>query len=70
MIPIGGAMAGVVVLGLSVRRLDWARGAGRAGAAGGPALDPELERRIDEELERFDGLRSCRSRSSPGSSPS
>ena len=34
----------------------------------GPPLDPELERRVDEELARFDGLRSSRSRSSPGSS--
>ncbi|HST15937.1 MAG TPA: cytochrome c-type biogenesis protein CcmH [Gaiellaceae bacterium] len=49
-LPIGGATAGVVVLGFGARY--WAR------APAGPsprALDPDIERRIDEELERFDG---------------
>ena len=51
-LPIGGAMAGVVVLGLGARH--WSRSpSGPVPAA--PPLDPETERRIDEELERFDG---------------
>jgi hypothetical protein len=50
-LPLGGALAGVVVLGLGARH--WSR------APAGPVppdsgLDPETERRIDEELERFD----------------
>jgi cytochrome c-type biogenesis protein CcmH len=51
-LPIGGALAGVVVLGFGARY--WAR-APAAPAAPAPALDPATERRIDEELERFDG---------------
>jgi cytochrome c-type biogenesis protein CcmH len=50
-LPLGGLMAGVVVLGLGARH--WSR----ASVAPGPAestLDPDIERRIDEELERFD----------------
>ena len=49
-LPLGGAMAGVVVLGLGARY--WVRSP--AGPSP-PALDAETERRIDEELERFDG---------------
>ena len=50
-LPLGGALAGVVVLGLGARH--WLRAP--AGAAPpDPDLDPEIERRIDEELERFD----------------
>ena len=49
-LPLGGAMAGVVALGLGARY--WVRAP--AGPSP-PALDPEIERRIDEELERFDG---------------
>ena len=52
-IPIGGAMAGVVVLGLGARH--WARAPAGPAPPRASALDPELERRIDEELERFDG---------------
>jgi cytochrome c-type biogenesis protein CcmH len=57
LLPLVGLAAGAVVLGLLARR--WSRtrsgpipvdpsGNGRAG------LDPELERRLDEELARFD----------------
>jgi cytochrome c-type biogenesis protein CcmH len=50
-LPLGGVMAGVVVLGVGARH--WSRAP--AGPAPPPSdLDPELERRIDEELERFD----------------
>ena len=51
-LPIGGAMAGVVVLGLGARH--WARSPSEPASAP-PPLDAETERRIDEELERFDG---------------
>lgn len=52
-LPIGGAMAGVVVLGFGARH--WTRTpAGPAPPESRP-LDPEMDRRIDEELERFDG---------------
>jgi hypothetical protein len=50
-LPLGGALAGVVVLGFGARH--WSRTpAGPASPDSG--LDPEIERRIDEELERFD----------------
>ena len=52
-LPIGGALAGVVVLGLGARH--WSRAPAGPAPPESPALDPELERRIDEELERFDG---------------
>jgi cytochrome c-type biogenesis protein CcmH len=52
LLPLGGALAGVVVLGAGARH--WARASPRA-APPEAALDPETERRIDEELERFDG---------------
>jgi cytochrome c-type biogenesis protein CcmH len=49
-LPLGGAMAGVVVLGFGARY--WVR---TPAGPSPPALDPEIERRIDEELQRFDG---------------
>jgi cytochrome c-type biogenesis protein CcmH len=52
-LPIGGAMAGVVVLGLGARH--WVRAPGGPASPESPALDEEIERRIDDELERFDG---------------
>lgn len=52
-LPIGGAMAGVVVLGFGARY--WARPPSGASPPPPPALDADIERRIDEELERFDG---------------
>jgi cytochrome c-type biogenesis protein CcmH len=52
-LPLGGALAGVVVIGYGARR--WSRTPALARAADEPTLDPETERRIDEELERFDG---------------
>jgi len=45
---------GAMALGLLVWR--WSRGRERSSAAaGGPPIDPELDRRVDEELARFDG---------------
>jgi cytochrome c-type biogenesis protein CcmH len=52
-LPIGGAMAGVVVLGVGARH--WVRQPAGEVPPEARSLDPETERRIDEELERFDG---------------
>jgi len=53
-LPIGGIAIGAVALG----GLAWAwsrrRDGGSGRDAGDPPLDPELERRVDEELARFD----------------
>jgi cytochrome c-type biogenesis protein CcmH len=52
-VPVGGAAAAVVAV--AVGAVVWSRGRDegpRGGAA--PALDAETERRIDEELARFD----------------
>lgn len=51
LLPLGALVAGVIAVVLVVRR--WSR-------RGGPAdperpLDPDLERRLDEELARFEG---------------
>jgi cytochrome c-type biogenesis protein CcmH/NrfF len=57
-LPIGGALAAGLVIGLLARR--WARGEkperpGDPASNGRVSLDPELERRLDEELARFEG---------------
>ncbi len=56
-LPIVGVVAGAVALGVLARR--WARSREPTPAAGhaqlnGRPLSPELERRVDEELARFD----------------
>jgi cytochrome c-type biogenesis protein CcmH len=52
-LPLAGLGLGAVALGALVWR--WSRGRGpAAAAAGGLPLDPELERRVDDELARFD----------------
>ncbi len=55
-LPIAGALLAAVVVGLLARRWARARSGEAAGlSAGGSApLDPELERRLDEELARFE----------------
>lgn len=50
-LPLGVAALGLLVVGTLA--WAWAR-SGRADRPGAP-LDPELERRVDEELARFDG---------------
>ena len=50
-LPVVGILLATVVVGLGARR--WARA--REPALVGPPLDPALERRIDDELQRFDG---------------
>jgi len=53
-LPLVGLGVGAVALGALAWR--WSRGRGPASAAaGGPGIDPELERQLDEELARFDG---------------
>jgi cytochrome c-type biogenesis protein CcmH len=51
-LPFVGAGLGALVLGWLAWR--WSRSRGPGVAAAGPPLDPELERRVDEELARFD----------------
>jgi cytochrome c-type biogenesis protein CcmH len=50
-LPIGGLLLGAAAVGYAAWR--WSPRV-REPAAAGPPLDPELERRVDEELERFD----------------
>ena len=52
-LPFVAAGVGAVALGVLAYR--WSRGRGSSAVAGAPPLDPELERRVDEELARFDG---------------
>jgi cytochrome c-type biogenesis protein CcmH len=51
-LPFVGAGLGALVLGWLAWR--WSRSRAPEVAAAGPQLDPELERRVDEELARFD----------------
>ena len=58
-LPLAGAAVALVVLALAARR--WARsrpeserGGPDSAANGRPPTDPDLERRLDEELARFD----------------
>jgi cytochrome c-type biogenesis protein CcmH len=56
-LPVGGVIAGAVALGLLAWR--WSRARASAGPEGsdpsaGPDLEPELERRLDEELARYE----------------
>ena len=56
-LPIGGGLVAAVALGVLARRWQRERPVAEAPAAssnGRPPLDPELERRLDEELARFD----------------
>lgn len=59
LLPLAGAAVAVAVLAFALWR--WSRGRADAEVAadpsvnGRPPLDPELERRLDEELARFDG---------------
>jgi cytochrome c-type biogenesis protein CcmH len=54
-LPLGGIALGALALGAGA--WAWSRrrpGDGTPAAPDGPPLDPELERRVDEELARFD----------------
>lgn len=52
-LPLGGLGLGAIVLAILARR--WTRDRDRPASGGGAKLDPELERRLDAELARFDG---------------
>jgi cytochrome c-type biogenesis protein CcmH/NrfF len=58
-LPLAGGAVAIGALAVALRR--WSRTRAEPGAAaapsanGRPPLDPELERRLDEELARFDG---------------
>jgi cytochrome c-type biogenesis protein CcmH/NrfF len=52
-LPLGGLALGAIVLGILAWR--WTRDRDRPASGGGAKLDPELERRLDAELARFDG---------------
>ena len=56
LLPLAGIAVGAVALAAAA--WFWSRSRSSGGglpATAGPALDPELERRVDEELARFDG---------------
>jgi cytochrome c-type biogenesis protein CcmH len=50
-LPVAGIVAAAVAVGIGARR--WARA--REPAPVGPPLDPSSERRLDDELRRFEG---------------
>ncbi len=52
-LPLGGLGLGAIVLGILAWR--WTRDRDRPASGSGGQLDPELERRLDAELARFDG---------------
>ena len=52
LLPLGALLGGAVVVGFLVR--SWSRRRGPPPPAA-DLLDPDLERRVDEELARFDG---------------
>ena len=52
LLPLAGLLAAVVAVTFAARR--YVARAPEPAAAAGPPLDPELERRVDDELERFD----------------
>jgi cytochrome c-type biogenesis protein CcmH len=55
-LPLGGGLVGLVALGILARRWSRAREPAPGGVSfdGRGPLDPELERRLDEELARFE----------------
>jgi cytochrome c-type biogenesis protein CcmH/NrfF len=53
-LPLAGGAIAVAAVAVALRRWSRVR-APAAPATEGPPLDPELERRVDEELARFDG---------------
>jgi cytochrome c-type biogenesis protein CcmH len=56
LVPIGGALAAIVVVALLARRWSRTRAAPvrSSSADGRRPLDPEVERRLDDELARFE----------------
>ena len=52
-VPLGGIVVAAAVLGVGIWR--WSRAREARPVALGPRLDPALERRLDDELSRFEG---------------
>ena len=52
-LPLGGLGLGAIVLGILAWR--WTRERDKPASGGGARLDPEVERRLDAEIARFDG---------------
>ena len=50
LVPLGAILAGAIAVALLVR--SWSR---RRPPPAAPPLDPELDRRVDEELARYEG---------------
>jgi cytochrome c-type biogenesis protein CcmH len=53
-LPLGGIAVGAIALGAGAWAWSRKRTDASVPLAGGPALDPALERRVDEELARFE----------------
>jgi cytochrome c-type biogenesis protein CcmH len=53
LLPIAGLVGGAIAVALLIRA--WSRRGPPNGPESGDALDPELERLVDDELARFDG---------------
>jgi cytochrome c-type biogenesis protein CcmH/NrfF len=51
-VPLGGIILAAALLGLGIWR--WSRAREPAPATAGVPVDPELDRRLDDELKRFD----------------
>jgi cytochrome c-type biogenesis protein CcmH len=54
-LPLGGILLGAAALGFGARRWRAVRTTAGVDSTDGSELDPEDERRVDEELKRFDG---------------
>jgi cytochrome c-type biogenesis protein CcmH len=54
-LPLGGILLGAAALGFGARRWRAVRTTAGVDSTEGSELDPEDERRVDEELKRFDG---------------
>jgi cytochrome c-type biogenesis protein CcmH len=52
LLPLVALLGGALVVGFAAWR--WSRSRAPTPAPAGPPLDPELDRRVDEELERFE----------------
>ncbi len=53
LLPLGAVAVGVVVVGALA--VTWSKRRSTDGEPSDTRLDPELERRLDEELDRFEG---------------
>ena len=54
-LPLAGGAIAVAAVAVALRRWSRTRPAAAPAVPGAAPLDPELERRVDEELARFDG---------------